>query len=369
MQITFFENYFKGFRKVLDYSLIESHPQKEVILKRLEIIEFFKEYGREATAKAYKVKKSSVYLWIQKLRKSGGNLVALSPKSKVPINKRKRVILKEIKDFIVDYREKHHKVGQETIKPALDKYCNEKNIKTISTATIGRVIRDLKEEGRLNEQQKKLRIDARTGKLHERQKKPKKKLRRKGEIAKECGDIIQIDSITKFTKGVKRYVISAIDEKTRFGFQYGYTNLSSESAKDFMEKLLVVMPFKIKHIQTDNGSEFKKHFEKFVEEQKIPHFFNYPRHPKSNAIVERFNRTTQEQHINLHLDEMTDIETFNQGLMDYLLWYNTEKPHKSLNKLTPLDFLINSTFPHTKNSNMYRYSTEISFLINFVVNY
>lgn len=358
MRLIFIENYFKGYKKVLDYSLIEGHSKREAILKRLEIIEFFKEYGKGATEKAYKVKKSTVYLWMSKLRQSKGNLLSLAPKSKAPINKRKRIVLKAVEDFIVEYRGNHPKVGQEAIKPSLDKYCKENGIKTVSEATIGRIIKDLKERGRVSERQKKLTIDARTGRLHERKKKVQKKERRKGLGAKDSGDVVQIDSITKFIKGVKRYVISAIDERSKFGFQYGYKKLSSDAARDFMEKLQMIAPFKIKNIQTDNGSEFKKHFDEYVKEQKITHFFNYPRNPKGNAIVERFNRTTQEQYINWHLDEMVDIETFNQGLMEYLLWYNTEKPHKTLNKLTPLDFLLKTTFPHIKFSNMYRDSTR-----------
>ncbi|MCX7830804.1 MAG: integrase core domain-containing protein [Acidobacteria bacterium] len=357
MQIIFLENYFKGYKKVLGYSMIESHPQRETILRRIEIIEFFKEYGKEATEKAYKVKKSAIYLWIQKLKRSGGDLEGLAPKSRAPVRRRKRIVSGVIKDFIVKYREEHPKVCQEAIKPALDKHCKENNLQCISETTIGRIIRDLKDEGRLKERQKKLRIDARTGRLHERKREAQKKERRKDLAAKKSGDVVQIDAMTKNVKGFKRYVISAIDEKSKFGFQYGYNKLTSETARDFMEKLQMVVPFAIRNVQTDNGSEFKKHFDKYLQEKKIPHFFNYPRHPKSNAIVERFNRTTQEQYINWHLDEMADIETFNQGLMEYLLWYNTEKPHKSLKKLTPLDFILKTTFPHTKFSNMYRDTT------------
>ena len=41
---------------------------------------------------------------------------------------------------------------------------------------------------------------------------------------------------------------------------------------------------------TDNGLECKKHFDKYVQDNKIIHYFNYPQNPKSNYI-ERFNRT------------------------------------------------------------------------------
>ena len=46
------------------------------------------------------------------------------------------------------------------------------------------------------------------------------------------------------------------------------------------------VPFNIKAIQTDNGLECKKHFDKYVEveDKKIIHYFNYHQSPKSNDI-------------------------------------------------------------------------------------
>ena len=74
--------------------------------------------------------------------------------------------------------------------------------------------------------------------------------------------------------------------------------------------------------------------------RNIKHNFIYPRCPRINGFVERANRTLQEEFIDLHLNLLLeDIDEFNRRLMDYLLWYNTERPHKSLNNLTPMDFL------------------------------
>jgi transposase InsO family protein len=51
------------------------------------------------------------------------------------------------------------------------------------------------------------------------------------------------------------------------------------------------MPFKIKGIQTDNGSEFLGEFTKALKKKEIKHYFNYPRYPKGQAYVERMNMT------------------------------------------------------------------------------
>ena len=78
----------------------------------------------------------------------------------------------------------------------------------------------------------------------------------------------------------------------------------------------------------------------YHKKRTIKHNFIYPRCPGINGLVERANRTLQEEFIDLHLNLLAeDIDEFNRRLMDYLLWYNTERPHKSLNNLTPMDFL------------------------------
>ncbi len=52
-------------------------------------------------------------------------------------------------------------------------------------------------------------------------------------------------------------------------------------------------------------------------------------------------RTLQEEFIDLHLNLLLeDIEKFNRKLMDYLVWYIRERPHESLNNLTPINYLL-----------------------------
>ena len=47
------------------------------------------------------------------------------------------------------------------------------------------------------------------------------------------------------------------------------------------------------------------------------HFFNYPRHPQSNAHLERFNRTIQEQFAQLNTHLLDEPSVFNRQLMRY----------------------------------------------------
>ena len=86
------------------------------------------------------------------------------------------------------------------------------------------------------------------------------------------------------------------------------------------------VPFNIKAIQTDNGLGCKKHFDKYVEveDKKIIHYFNYPQSPKSNAYIDRFNRTIQEQCFN-NMEDINDINEINKQLNQYLHWYNLQR--------------------------------------------
>jgi len=170
-------------------------------------------------------------------------------------------------------------------------------------------------------------------------------------IDKESGDLVEIDTVDIFVAGLKRYLITAIDLSTRFAFAYIYKSSSSHCARDFLEKLITVTPFAISKIQTDNGHEFLKHFTQACQSKNRVHYFNYLRHPQSNAHLERFNRTIQEQFAYWHTDKLAEPSLFNRHLMEYLLWYNTEKPHRSIGKLSPLRYYLDK-FVTPQKSNM-----------------
>lgn len=352
MKQIYIESYFKGFKKLSNYSLLANHPQKDIIEKRIRIIKFFDIYGKEATKEAFSVSRSTVFLWKKRLREAKGSLIALAPKSRAPKRKRNRQTHPAICEFIKDYRTIHPGVGKDVIKPELDEYCQRKGIASISESTVGRLIKELKEKNLIPNLSSKLSYNARQDKFILKTRKKRKKLRRKGYHPQKPGDLVQLDSITLFLCGVKRYLLTAIDVKTGFGFAYAYKSLSSLKAADFIQKLQTVAPFKVERVQTDNGGEFEKHFRKYIERESIIHFHNYPRHPQSNAQVERFNRTVQEQYVRWHLDELYDAEEFNRGLMEYLIWYNTKKPHRSLNRLPPLRYYLNNFIDDAKQSNM-----------------
>ena len=337
---------------------IVGHPQRAVIEERLKIIAFFDRWGSEATKEAHNKSRATIYLWKHKLKASGGNLSSLAPGNKAPLHRRKRIVHPFIESFIVEYRTNHPGVDKTTITPALAIACQHSGIKPVSESTVGRLIHDLKEKGRLP-RWNKITLRGDSGNLLVRERKfGQKKSRRKGYTPRRPGDLVQMDTVAIFTAGVKRYIFTGIDIRTRFAFAYTYKSNSSANGKDFMEKFIEVTPFTIRNIQTDNGSEFSKNFADYCQRNSLVHFYNYPKHPQSNGHLERFNRTIKEQFAEWHIDDIDEPEVFNRPLMDYLIWYNTEKPHRGIGKVPPLRYYLdNFVSPPIKSNILWTLTT------------
>ena len=351
---------------------------------KLKIIKYSYKYGIDKTIEAlsldsnYKLSKRTICRWRNKWNQSciknrgnpstsftigtGGHLFDLSDKTKKPKKYRQRQINGQILQFIQQIRLQYPTLGKDKLKVLTDNFVKESNndkqdkqsnfpkLKTISNSTIGRILTSFKEQRIIpnwtTKQSKKVGLNGSTGKLTLRIiKRKKKKNRRKDYKPDNPGDLVQIDCITYIINRVRRYLICAVDLKSRFSFTYGYNTLSSSTAKDFLIKFQQVFPYQIKHIQTDNGQEFHKHFQNYLKTQDIIQFWNYPRSPKQNAFIERFNRTIQEEYANYkQWDLKDDLNKFNKELMDYLIFYNFSRPHLGLKKdcgqfISPMQYL------------------------------
>ena len=308
-----------------------------LVTQRLKIINFYREFGLAATLCAFEISRATLMRWQQNYKQHGAR--GLIPCSRKPLRSRQSAISQALISFVLNYRYEHPRVCQYTIKPELDRYCKEHSLQTISTSSIERIIRKLKEQGKMPDN-KQFSLYAKSGRLKSKSTKHYKKLRRGKYNPDIPGDIVQVDSVHLVSDGIKKYLITAIDLKSRFAFSEVYGSLNSLNAKDFMQKLQQVTPFKINRIQTDNGSEFAKNFIEYVKEQELIHYHNYPKCPKSNAYVERFNRTIQEQFVQC-TPYAPDSADFKKELADYIIWYNTKRVHSGLKYITPMQFVLN----------------------------
>lgn len=56
-------------------------------------------------------------------------------------------------------------------------------------------------------------------------------------------------------------------------------------------------------------------------------------------MLKRFNRTIQEEFIDMTDIYLDDTREFNQVLLEWLIEYNSLRPHQALDYLTPLEYL------------------------------
>ena len=81
-------------------------------------------------------------------------------------------------------------------------------------------------------------------------------------------------------------------------------------------------------VQTDNGAEFEGEFDAYLSNQQIPHQWSYPRCPRINGCIERYQRTLSEEFIQVHEDTIRLPEEFLHRLGDFLLFYNVDSSRK-----------------------------------------
>jgi len=151
------------------------------------------------------------------------------------------------------------------------------------------------------------------------------------------GFLVCLDTVVRYVHGQKRYILTAIDRYSKLAFARMYTTHSSANSRDFLSRLYYLLDGKIENVQTDNGSEFKKHFDTTLEKLDIPHYHSRVKTPKDNAVNERFNRTMEDEFLSLG-NLAADTLYFNRNLTEWLIEYNARRPHQSLGYLPPLNF-------------------------------
>ena len=298
----------------------------DVAAFRVHIINHYYKYGIKQTLDAFKLKRSTFYDWKKAYEKNGRRIISLVPRKTRPLNVRRMKTDWHIIDFIKAMRKEHGNIGKNQLKPFIDAYAKELGIPTIGLTTIGKIIKR-----RHFTFEKKM--------YSQKQKNKFKKLRTRKSPKVTSPGFIEMDSIVVYINHEKHLFMSVIDIYTKFALVVYVRNLSSKTAREVFKQFEKLNPTKIHTVQTDNGSEFLKSFHKYLEEQKIKHQFIYPRMPKINSFIERFNRTIQEEFI-LRNDEIYyDQQAFAKELTKYLYWYNYQRPHASLKYMSPMSFI------------------------------
>lgn len=301
--------------------------------KRYEILVFLNKHGLTATREAFKVSERTLWNWKAMLKKSDGLVESLNPKSRAPKQRRRRVWSPAVVSEIRRVREHHPNLGKEKVFVHLQAFCREKKLVCPKVRTIGRLIADSKDKMRTFPQKV-----GHNGQM-KRLDRTKKSRKPKGFIALRPGQCISLDTIEFHFWGRRIYVITMIDLFSRYAFAHVTTSHASKAAQEFFTRCLQVFPYAVENVLTDNGSEFMKDFDTYLREICLVHWHTYPKTPKMNAHCERFNRTLEDEFFINHTFHLHNIARCNAKLNEWLGWYNIERPHHSLELLSPVQFL------------------------------
>ncbi len=151
---------------------------------------------------------------------------------------------------------------------------------------------------------------------------------------------------TKLNKPETLYV--AIDDFSRELYAAIMPDRSQFSSATFLKQILEECPYSIEQWYTDNGTEYKGNpklheFMKLCRERQIKQSYTRVKTPRTNGKAERVIRTILEMWHNK--TEFKSRVHRQQELVRFVNYYNTVKPHKGINNLTPLEKLIQYFYP------------------------
>jgi len=151
------------------------------------------------------------------------------------------------------------------------------------------------------------------------------------------GDSVQIDVKVAKAGGHKVYQYTAIDDYTRFRVLRLYREQNQRSTLAFFSAIREALPFPIRRLQCDNGTEFPLAFALTVQEAGIKLRYITLRRPDQNGKVERSHRVDSEEFWTRHSFNSFDQAT--AALRDWERVYNFERFSMALYGETPAEKL------------------------------
>ena len=297
--------------------------------QRLKWMDYYQAHGENAalTCRYFGISRQTFYRW--KRRFNSRDITTLEERSHRPLKVRQPTWSPELSQGVLELREQRPRWGKDKLAVLLRKEGWQ-----VSTSMVGRILTSLKARGVLREP------PANGISARKRQRPRPYAVRKPKEYqAREPGDIVQVDTLdVRPLPGVVLKHFTARDVVSRWDVLEVHTRATATTARAFLDTLQARLPFPLKAIQVDGGSEFQAGFEQACQQRGIHLFVLPPRSPKLNGHVERAQRTHTEEFYEIYPDDL-EITPLNQGLREWERVYNYIRPHQSLGYLTPFEYL------------------------------
>jgi putative transposase len=334
----------KQFYYLSKYKPVQLSAEADQRMQKLNLWKALKRKGIEdqEISQLLRVSRATLYRWRSRLRLKGAG--GLEERSRRPHRIRKPRWSDELASKVLALREEYPCWGKDKLAVLLGR----SGWKT-SSSTVGRILVDLKRCGWLHEPPRglvkvKKRVQRRVYAIRKPRDYP----------VQQPGDLVQVDTLdVRPLDGATVKHFTARDVISRWDVLEAHQRATANTASEFLDTLLARMPFQIKAIQVDGGSEYRAGFEQACQRLRLKLFVLPPHSPKLNGRVERAHRTHLEEFYAV-IPDSAQLEKLNIALYKWERVYNQIRPHQALDYLTPQEYII-KYYPNvtSKKSHMY----------------
>jgi transposase InsO family protein len=278
------------------------------VKQRRRIVEYATEHGIKPASRHFGLARRTVRTWLRRWKTGGDE--GLVPR--YPATRTRR--LPDTTRALIRVARVDHRYGA----PRTQVWLKRVHNLAVNTRTIQRVFRDMG-----------MPILAKT---------PKRRPRQMTLFEKdEPGDSVQVDVKVVKLRRERVFQYTAIDDCTRYRVLRLYPRQNQHASLHFLEELRRHLPFEVRKLQCDNGTEFPLAFKLAVEAAGIRHRYIKPRRPQQNGKVERSHRVDEEEFWSRHdFARRTDAEP---ALAGWERRYNHERFSLALQGRTPAEKL------------------------------
>lgn len=274
----------------------------------------------QAAARAVGASRASLHRWS----------VRLEPRSRRPHRPRPRTWTPELVRAVERLRDDFPMWGKAKLGPLL----RDEGF-AASDSTVGRILKSLTERGRVQ---------------------PVARLRKSPAVRRACrrrhamrlprglkpdrpGAVVQIDTVfITLAPGKPIKHFTAYDPVAKWTVGQAVRNATARNASAFLDKVIAEMPFPVRAIQVDGGSEFKAEFEQACADKNLILYELPPKRPQLNGAVERCNGAWRYEFYAVY-DLPLTVEALNPLLDSFQHLYNHHRPHGALDGMTPVKHL------------------------------
>lgn len=300
---------------------------------RLAWMDFYRRTHNVArTCRHFGISRQTFYRWLR--RYDPQNLNTLEERSHRPHRRRQATWSASLADRVLALRLRYPRWGKDKLAVLL-----RQQKLAVSTSMVGRILAQLTRQGRLIEAPR----SGVPGSRRALRSRPYAIRKPKQYAVSRPGDLVEVDTLdVRPLPGVVFKQFTARDVVSRWDVIQAHTRATATTAAQFLDTLLHRMPFPIRAVQVDGGSEFAAEFEAACQQRGLRLFVLPPRSPKLNGAVERANRTHTEEFYQVTVCSL-EMKKLNRELRQWEKIYNTVRPHQSLGYLTPQQFLLRAS--------------------------